>query len=416
MQLGILGAGTLIQDVVDDTEPGREKCLTKRHVKIHKPSTINGIIMFENIRSVFDQYSFGVSPEELIVFFLIIFLTLTLRKLSIYIFEKKLAKLAKKTKTEIDDLLVVAFKSPLGYLILVCGIYAAIASLHLPDQMGILNIAWICHFFFTLAFTFIVLLLMLNLINVLAYHLYKVTRKTETKLDEQLAPLLIKSLKVVVVTITILAMMDNLEYNIASLLAGLGVGGLALALAAQETVSNIFGSITVFSDRSFHVGDWIRVGDVEGTVEDVGLRSTRIRRFDQALVTVPNSRFIRSDIINFTRMEKRRIKFYLGVSYKTSRKQMEEAVEGIKQIIKEDSDFDHTFYMVHFTDFGAYSLDIFIYCFTKTTVWDEFLAVREGFNLKIMQLLEEMGVEIAYPTQTICLEGDVIQHDVDRDR
>ncbi len=371
--------------------------------------------MFENIRSMFDQYSFGVSPDDMIVFFLIIFLTLILRKLSIYIFEKRLAKLAKKTKTEIDDLLVVAFKSPLGYLIMVCGIYAAIASLHLPDQMGIFDIAWILHFFFTLAFAFVILLLLLNLINVIAHQLYKVTQRTDTKLDEQLAPLLIKSLKVAVVTITILALMDNLGCNIASLLAGLGIGGLALALAAQETVSNIFGSITVFSDRSFHIGDWIRIEGVEGTVEDVGLRSTRVRRFDQALVTVPNSRFIRSDIINFTRMKKRRIKFYLGVSYKTSRKQMEEVVEGIKQIIKEDSKFDHNFYMVHFTEFGAYSLDIFIYCFTKTTVWDEFLAVRENFNLKIMHLLEEMGVEIAYPTQTICLEGGVAERGVNRD-
>ena len=360
--------------------------------------------MLENIRNFINLYSFGVSPDDVIVFFLIVFLTLVLRKLSLYIFEKKLAELAKKTKTEIDDLLVVAFKSPLGYLILVCGIYAAIASLHLPDQMGILKIAWFHHFFFTIAFTFVVLLLMLNLINVVAYQLYKVTQKTETKLDEQLAPLLIKSLKVVVVTITILAMMDNLEYNITSLLAGLGVGGLALALAAQETVSNIFGSITVFSDRSFHIGDWIKVGEVEGTVEDVGLRSTRIRRFDQALVTVPNSRFIKSDITNFTRMKKRRIKFNLGVSYGTSRKQMEEVVEGIKKIIKENPRFDHTFYMVHFTEFGAYSLDIFIYCFTKTTVWDEFLAVREEFNLEIMRLLEELGVEIAFPSQTIYME------------
>ncbi|HIE32006.1 MAG TPA: mechanosensitive ion channel family protein [Methanosarcinales archaeon] len=361
--------------------------------------------MFENIRSLFDQYSFGVSPNDVIVFFLIIFSTLILRKLALYLFEKKLAELTQKTRTEIDDLLVAAFKSPIGYLILVCGIYAAITSLHLPDQVGVFNIAGSLHFFFTLAFTFVFLLLLLNLIDVVAHQLYKVTQRTETRLDEQLAPLLIKSLKAVVITLTILFLMNNLGWNIASLLAGLGIGGLALALAAQETVSNIFGSITVFSDRSFHIGDWIMVGDVEGTVEDVGLRSTRVRRFDQALVTVPNSRFIKSDIVNFTRMKKRRIKFYLGVSYKTSRKQMEEVVEGIKQLIKDDPNFDHTFYMVHFTDFGAYSLDIFIYCFTKTTVWDEFLAVREELNLKIMRLLEEVGVEIAYPTQTIYLEG-----------
>ncbi|MEA1869544.1 MAG: mechanosensitive ion channel family protein [Euryarchaeota archaeon] len=361
--------------------------------------------MLEDIENMFDQYSLGISTTELITFFLIIFFTLTLRKLTLYLFEKKLVELAKKTMTEIDDLLIAAFKTPLGYLIIVCGIYLAVATLHLPEQIGIFDIAWILHSFFTLAFAFVALLLLLNLIDVVAHYLYHLTRKTETKLDEQLVPLVIKTLKVVVVTLTVLFLMQNLGWNVTSLLAGLGIGGLALALAAQDTVSNIFGSVTVFSDRSFHIGDWIRVNGVEGTVEDVGLRSTRIRRFDQALVTVPNSRFIKSEIVNFTRMNKRRITFNLGVSYKTSRKQMEEAVEGIKEIIKKDSDFDHNFYMVNFTEFGAYSLDIFIYCFTKTTVWAEFLAVRERFNLQIMQLLEELGVEIAYPSQTIFVEG-----------
>jgi len=241
--------------------------------------------MLEDIKNLFDQYSLDISTAELVAFFLIIFFTLVLRKLTLYLFEKKLMELAKKTETEIDDLLVAAFKSPLGYLIIFCGIYVAVASLHLPGQIGIFEVALIFHFFFTLAFAFVALLLMLNLINVFAHCLDKVTQRTDTKLDEQLAPLLIKSLKVVVVTITILALIDNLGFNIASLLAGLGIGGLALALAAQDTVSNIFGSVTVFSDRSFHIGDWIRVDGVEGTVEDVGLRSTRIRRFDQALVT-----------------------------------------------------------------------------------------------------------------------------------
>lgn len=360
--------------------------------------------MLENIKNLFDQYSFDISASQLILFFLIIFSTLVLRKLALYLFEKKLVYLARKTRTELDDLLIKAFKAPIGYFILICGGYAAIGSLHLPEEVGILDIAGIIGSIFTLAFAFVILLLMLNLIDVVAYYLYRITRKTETKLDEQLVPLLVKSLKVVVVALAVLSVMQNLGWKVTSLLAGLGIGGLALALAAQETVSNIFGSITVFSDRSFHIGDWIRVGDVEGTVEEVGLRSTRIRRFDQALVTVPNSRFIKSEIVNFTRMRKRRIKFNLGVSYGTSRDQMVRVVDGIEKIIKENPRFDHTFHMVHFTEFGAYSLDIFIYCFTKTTAWDEFLAVREEFNLEIMRLLEELGVEIAFPSQTIYLE------------
>ena len=360
--------------------------------------------MLENFADLFDQYSLNIPVECLIAFFLIVFLTLVLRKLALYLFEKRLVRLAERTKTELDDMLLSAFKSPLGYMILITGSYAAIESLCLPDAIGVFNINGIVNWVFTVAFAFVALLLLLNLIDVVAHYLYKVTRKTETKLDEQLVPLLVKSLKAVAVVIAILFLLNNLGLNIASLLAGMGIGGLALALAAQETVSNLFGSITVFSDRSFHIGDWIRVDGVEGTVEDVGLRSTRIRRFDQALVTVPNSRFIKSEIVNFTRMKKRRIKFNLGVSYGTSRKQMEEVVEGIKKIIKESASFDHTFYMVHFTEFGAYSLDIFIYCFTKTTVWNEYLAVREEFNLEIMRLLEEMGVEIAFPTQTVYME------------
>ncbi|RLG20424.1 mechanosensitive ion channel family protein [Methanosarcinales archaeon] len=360
--------------------------------------------MLENLKNLFDQYSFDISISNLIAFFLIIFFALVLRKLTLHLFEKKLVYLTRKTETELDDLLIKAFKAPTGYLILVCGGYAAIGSLHLPEMAGTLDIADIIRSIFILAFTFVGLLLMLNLIDVVGYYLRKVTLRTETKLDEQLVPLLVKSLKIVVVTLAVLSVLQNLGLNVTSLLAGLGIGGLALALAAQDTVSNIFGSLTVFSDRSFHIGDWVRVGDVEGTVEDVGLRSTRIRRFDQALVTVPNSRFIKSEIVNFTRRRKRRIRFNLGVSYKTSREQMVKVVDGIKKIIKEDSGFDHTFYMVHFTEFGAYSLNIFIYCFTKTTVWDEFLAAREEFNLKIMRLLEELGVEIAFPSQTIYLE------------
>ena len=166
----------------------------------------------------------------------------------------------------------------------------------------------------------------------------------------------------------------------------------------------LFGSFTIFADKPFHIGDWIKIGDFEGTVEEVGFRSTRVRRFDQAQVTVPNSQFIKNGVINYSAMKKRRIKFNLGVTYGTTASQMTEVVEGIKQIIKEDHRFDHNFYMVHFTDFGDFSLNIFVYCFTKTTVWDEYLTVREEFHLNIMQMLEEMGVEIAFPTQTVYVE------------
>jgi len=346
----------------------------------------------------------NIPVEKLGLFFIIILLTYIVRFLFLYIVEKKIILLAQKTSTEFDDLIVQASKAPLGYLILLHGFYFAITSLQLPETIGVVNIADIVQKAYVLILSLILLYYLFKLIDVVGHFIYKATEKTASKLDDQLAPLIVKSLRVFVITLGILFILSNFGYNIASLLAGLGIGGLAFALAAQDTVSNLFGSFTIFADKPFQIGDWIRIGDFEGTVEDVGFRSTRVRRFDQAQVTVPNSQFIKNGVVNYSAMKKRRIKFNLGVTYDTTASQMTEVVEGIKQIIKEDYRFDHNFHMVHFTDFGDFSLNIFVYCFTKTTMWDEYLTVREEFHLKIMQMLEEMGVEIAFPTQTVYVE------------
>lgn len=353
---------------------------------------------------IFNIEILNISIEKLIVFFLIILLTYLVRFLFLYIVEKKLILITQKTSNEFDDLIVQSSKSPLSYLILLHGFYIAIISLQLPETMGIVNIATLVQNGYVLVLSFILLYYLFKLIDVVGHFIYKATQKTNSKMDDQLAPLIVKSLRVFVITLGLLFILNNFGYNIASLLAGLGIGGLAFALAAQDTVSNLFGSFTIFSDKPFHIGDWIKIDSFEGTVEEVGFRSTRIRRFDQAQVTVPNSQFIKSGVVNYSAMKKRRIKFNLGVTYGTTASQMEEIVEGIKQIIKEDHRFDHNFYMVHFTDFGDYALEIFIYCFTKTTVWDEYLTVREEFHLSIMQMLEKMGVEIAFPTQTVYVE------------
>jgi len=201
-----------------------------------------------------------------------------------------------------------------------------------------------------------------------------------------------------------LFILQNFGYNVTSLIAGLGLGGLAFALAAQNTVSNLFGSITIFSDKPFQLGDWIQVGEIEGTVEDVGFRITRVRRFDQALVTVPNSQFINTGVINYSAMKKRRISFNLALSYGTSTSKIKEVVAGIKKIIEENEKFDHSYYIVRFTEFGVYSLNIFIYCFASTTDWADSLSIKEEFNLRIMQLLENLSVEIAFQSQTINLK------------
>lgn len=357
------------------------------------------------ISGILNQNVFGVPIERLIIFFLIILLTFVLKTITLYILEKKITIIVKKTKTELDDLIIEALKAPLGYFILLQGFYAAILFLQLPEKISQFDItvSGIVHGIYILAISFIVLYFIFKLIDILAYFLHREAKKSKSTLDGLLVPLVIRSLRILVFTMGMLFILENFGYDITSLLAGLGLGGLAFALAAQDTVSNLFGSITVFSDKSFQLGDWISIGDIEGTVEDIGFRSTRIRRFDQALVTVPNSQFIKGGLVNYSARKKRRIEFYLGVTYGTSVSKIKEVVEGIKKIIEEDDRFDNSFYMVKFTDFGAYSLNIYIYCFTKTTVWTDFLTVRGEFNLKIMQLLEKLGVEMAFPSQTIYL-------------
>lgn len=349
----------------------------------------------------------GVPLEGLLIFLAIIFITLLVRSVFLFIVDKKITFFTKRTKTELDDLIIKSARNPAGYLILLQGFYFAVLSLQLPENIGVVeNVPVILNNAYFLVFSFIMLYFVFKFIDVIGYYIFRMAEKSESKLDDQLAPLIVKSLRIFAVTMGILFILQNYNYSITSLLAGLGIGGLAFALAAQDTVSNLFGSITIFSDKPFHLGDWIQIGDFEGTVEYVGFRSTRIRRFDQALVTVPNSKFINSGVINYSSMKKRRIKFNLGVTYGTTADQMTRLVDGIKQIIKEDHRFDHTFYMVHFTEFGDYALNIFIYCFTRTTVWDEYLAVREEFNLMILKLLEELEVEIAFPSQTVYLEKE----------
>jgi MscS family membrane protein len=168
----------------------------------------------------------------------------------------------------------------------------------------------------------------------------------------------------------------------------------------------MFGSVTIFTDRPFQVGDWIKASGVEGYVEDVGFRSTRIRTFDKTLVSVPNSKLAGNTIENMDARPVRRVKMTVGVTYETKSDQMRKAVEAVREILRSHQGIWQDYWLVYFTDFGASSLDIFIYYFTKSKVWAEYLEVRQDVNLKIMSKLEEMGLEIAFPSQTVYLKKE----------
>lgn len=227
-----------------------------------------------------------------------------------------------------------------------------------------------------------------------------------------LVPFVYKAARFIIVVLALMIVAVEWGYDVNGLITGLGLGGLAIALAAKDALSNIFGGIIILLDKPFTIGDWISTPSVEGTVEDITFRSTKIRTFAQALVTVPNATLANEPITNWSRMGKRRITFHLGVTYSTPRYKLEKCIKDIRQMLEKHPEVHKETIFVYFEKFGESSLDIFLYFFTKTTKWQEYLTVREDINFKIMEILEREGVTVAFPSRSIYLENTVLNCDV----
>jgi len=228
-------------------------------------------------------------------------------------------------------------------------------------------------------------------------------QRTETRFDDLLVPLIRSILKTLVVVVATVFLATNLIENPASVLAGLGLGGLAFALAAQDIVSNLFGSFTLLMDRPFQIGDWVVIEGVEGNVEEVGFRTTRVRTFYNSLVTIPNSKITNSPIDNFGARRYRRAKTYLSVTYDTPPEKIEAFCEGIRELVRQRPDTRKDYYHVYFNQFSASSLDILLYIFFETPDWGLELKAKHEFYLDILRLAERLGVEFAFPTRTVHL-------------
>ena len=224
---------------------------------------------------------------------------------------------------------------------------------------------------------------------------------TDSRFDDQLVPLVNTGLKIVTLLIGMLFILGNLGVNVTSLVAGLGLGGLAVALAAQDTFRNLLGGVTIFADRPFQVGDWVVVGSIEGTVEHVGFRSSRVRTFYNSVVTVPNARIVDTHVDNMGLRQWRRYRTTLGLAYHTTPDQVQAFVEGVRAVIRANPEMRKDYYIVEFTEFGASSLEVLLYCFIDAPDWNAELRTRHVLNLDIMRLAEELGVEFAFPTQTL---------------
>ena len=235
----------------------------------------------------------------------------------------------------------------------------------------------------------------------------QIAAETDSKLDDQLVPLARTSGKIFVGAVGAVFVLQNLNVNITSLVAGLGLGGLAVALAAQDTVKNLLGGATIIADKPFQVGDWVIVGDIEGTVEQVGFRSTRIRTFADSLITVPNARMTDTAVNNMGQRTWRRYYTTVGIAYHTDPDRVQAFVEGIRAVVRSLPEMRHDYYIVEFHSFGESALNIMVYTFIGAESWNAELRTRHVFNLNIIRVAQELDVEFAFPTQTLHLASRV---------
>jgi MscS family membrane protein len=245
-----------------------------------------------------------------------------------------------------------------------------------------------------------------RLVDLISIPLMERARRTESKIDDALVPLVPRSLKIFVTVIGFIFIADNLNIDISSLLAGLGLGGLAFALAAKDMVQNLFGSVTVLMDRTFSVGDWVVVGDTEGTVERIGFRSTRMRTFYNSVVTIPNSRFITAEVDNMGERRFRRLSCKLSLTYDTPPDRIDAFCEGVRELVRQHPYMRKDNFHVYLNEFAAASLDVLLYVFWQTPDWSTELRERHRFLLDILRLAQRLGVEFAFPTQTLYMRQE----------
>jgi MscS family membrane protein len=253
---------------------------------------------------------------------------------------------------------------------------------------------------------FLITIIFYKLVNVVAAYFLKLATKTESTLDDQLVPLLRKTLKAFVIIIgTLFILRDGLNLDIIPFLTGLSIGGVAIALAAQDTIKNFFGSVMIFIDKPFQVGDWITSGDIDGTVEEVGFRSTRIRTFRNSLMYVPNGKIADATLDNHGLRQYRRFYTTLTVTYDTPPDLIEEFVKGLREIVLAHPHTRKDIYHIYFNNLSSFSQDVMFYIFFEVPTWGEELACRHEILIHTVKLANTLGVRFAFPTQTLHMES-----------
>ena len=337
---------------------------------------------------------YGNTVQEWMVALLVVFGSIILSRVMYWIFTQILRRYTSRTETRLDDMIIDMVEAPVTFIIVLLGIWYGLNMLNIPDSFR----DWISG-----GLQFLIVLtigwLLVRLFD--AFHkeyLVAWVEKTDTELDEQLLPIISKATKTIIWVMAVIISLDNAGYDIGALLAGLGIGGLALAMAARDTVSNIFGGFTIFADRPFKLNDRVRIAGFDGFIREVGLRSTRLQTLDGTVVTMPNGKFTDTPVENMSMEPSRKVSVSLGLTYDTTPNQMKQGMEILEQIASQNPNLEEKV-VIFFSGFGDFSMNLnFIYYIGKENNIPDTLS---QVNMAILERFNAAGLEFAFPTQTL---------------
>jgi len=348
---------------------------------------------------VWNNGVFGVNATDIIVSLLIFLLFYLLRRLIARFILNRLSRIVSKTSNQIDDAVIEVLDGPLKFFPVVLGFFIASTYLDVSennqDFLDLLNRSLITIFIFWL-------------LHQLIIPFSFVIKNFESKISKPLVDWTLKGLKILVIVLGAVAILELWGIRVGPVIAGLGLFGVAVALGAQDLFKNLISGIMILMEKRFTVGDVILVsGEVEGVVEQIGFRSTLVRRFDSTPVMVPNYKFAEQSVTNYTRRHHRRIRWLIGLEYRTSIDQLKNIREQINNLIEKDNNFaknQNASFYVRIDSFSDSSIDMLVQTFTVTNDWAEFLKIKENLAVKIIEIVENNEAGFAFPSQSLYVE------------
>ena len=293
-----------------------------------------------------------------------------------------------------------AFYNPLRIFFILLGCYLAVLFLQVPLQISLETIT-IINKAFVIISTIVFAKGLADSFTPQSYLYKKIKEKTNSNQEDSVFDFSLKIIRVVIYVVAVFVIIETLDIDITGLVAGLGLSGVIITLAAQDTAKNLFGGLVIFLDKPFVVGDWIQIDTFEGTVEDITFRSTRVRTFENSLVNIPNSVISNSSIINWTKMEKRRYKINLCIEIDTPLEKLEKFKDRVKEMLQSREEIYDDSIIVKFDNIVDNGLNVLISSYTHSVDYTSFLDEKEEINYKIMKILKEENIELAYDTKTV---------------